>query len=185
MLKAQLEFGWWSSYSVRPPSPGKAATALQIPTHSGQVFRIDAGRDSDLKPAPTTTKIVSSRSTIAALIWAFRWIMVLWMASAGRRSASRAVDYPHVTARHSGWMTRDLSLKAAQPRLRRPSVRMLVHSGTIRLDSASSNRNSGRSGWFNSRDIASGDGTFIIRGGRGGQLLPPRMRGGGGWGVGP
>ena len=27
-------------------------------------------------------------------------------------------------------MTRDLSLKAAQPRLRRPSVRMLVHSGT-------------------------------------------------------
>jgi hypothetical protein len=24
MLKAQLEFGWWSSYSVRPPSPGKA-----------------------------------------------------------------------------------------------------------------------------------------------------------------
>ena len=51
MLKAQLEFGWWSSYSVRPPSPGKAATALQIPTHSGQVFRDDAGRDSDLKPA--------------------------------------------------------------------------------------------------------------------------------------
>ena len=25
--------------------------SLQIPTHSGQVFRIDAGRDSDLKPA--------------------------------------------------------------------------------------------------------------------------------------
>jgi len=24
---------------------------LQIPTHSGQVFRIDAGRDSDLMPA--------------------------------------------------------------------------------------------------------------------------------------
>jgi hypothetical protein len=30
-----------------------------------------------------------------------------------------------------------------------------------------------RSGWFNSRDIASGDGTFIIRGGPGGQLLGP------------
>jgi hypothetical protein len=37
-------------------------------------------------------------------------------------------------------------------------------SGTIRLDSASSNLNSRRSGWFNSRDIASWDGTFIIRG---------------------
>jgi hypothetical protein len=24
---------------------------LQIPTHSGQVFRFNAGRDSDLKPA--------------------------------------------------------------------------------------------------------------------------------------
>jgi hypothetical protein len=29
----------------------RKATGLQIPTHSGQVFRIDAGRDSDLKPA--------------------------------------------------------------------------------------------------------------------------------------
>jgi hypothetical protein len=25
--------------------------AVQIPTHSGQVFRFDAGRDSDLMPA--------------------------------------------------------------------------------------------------------------------------------------
>jgi hypothetical protein len=39
--------------------------------------------------------------------------------------------------------------------LRRPSVRVLVHSGTIRLDSASSNRNSRRLGRPNSWDIAS------------------------------
>ena len=39
--------------------------------------------------------------------------------------------------------------------LRCPSVRMLVHSGTIRLDSASSNRNSRRLGRPNSWDIAS------------------------------
>ena len=41
----------------------------------------------------------------------------------------------------------DLSVKADHPPLdplRRPSVRVLVHSGTIRLDSASSNRNSRR-----------------------------------------
>jgi hypothetical protein len=30
---------------------GTIEVPLQIPTHSGQVFRIDAGRDSDLKPA--------------------------------------------------------------------------------------------------------------------------------------
>jgi hypothetical protein len=30
---------------------GVSSMELQIPTHSGQVFRRDAGRDSDLKPA--------------------------------------------------------------------------------------------------------------------------------------
>src|SRR4029077_7743389 len=31
MLKAQLEFGWWSSYSVRHPSPGKAGLRPKAP----------------------------------------------------------------------------------------------------------------------------------------------------------
>jgi hypothetical protein len=33
------------------PAAAAAARPVQIPTHSGQVFRFDAGRDSDLMPA--------------------------------------------------------------------------------------------------------------------------------------
>ena len=180
MLKAQLEFGWWSSYSVRPPSPGKAATALQIPTHSGQVFRIDAGRDSDLKPAPTTTKIVSSRSTIAALIWAFRWIMVLWMASAGRRSASRAVDYPHVTARHSEFVfsvrreqAQAGALSLLRARGRTPPIGQRRRNASVKVSGLTHVPQDAR--WnFNSR-----------RGVPGGSAFAATNEGGWGWGVGP
>src|SRR6202011_5754484 len=57
--------------------------------------------------------------------------------------------------------------------LRCPSVRMLVHSGMIRLDSESSNRNSRRLGRPNSWDIASRGNFLKFEGGVpwGGQLL--------------
>jgi hypothetical protein len=56
-------------------------------------------------------------------------------------------------------------VRAPHDPLRCPSVRVLVHSGTIRLDSASSNLNSRRLGRPNSWDIASRRNFLRIRGG--------------------
>jgi hypothetical protein len=63
-LLEAIDFGVKSDLATRPQLPtqdpdfagvyGKnflQSPGVQIPTHSGQVFRIDAGRDSDLKPA--------------------------------------------------------------------------------------------------------------------------------------
>jgi hypothetical protein len=41
----------WLTCAATKPFKHLRDVGLQIPTHSGQVFRIDAGRDSDLKPA--------------------------------------------------------------------------------------------------------------------------------------
>ena len=68
------------------------------------------------------------------------------MQARGEKPPSRIIDFDALS---------DPEGRAPLDPLRCPSVRMLVHSGTIRLDSASSNRNSRRLGRPNSWDIAS------------------------------
>ncbi len=57
----ELDAGLFDGYAIKCPTHGEIEFSdsvrverwdnVQIPTHSGQVFRIDAGRDSDLMPA--------------------------------------------------------------------------------------------------------------------------------------